>query len=316
MDDVTFIDRAAAMTVDPIAFAIVLETSESVPRRPGAMMVLGEAEEVGTVGGGAMESRIIEAMRAARGGTEAGPQRHAIDLGGSPQEIRDGICGGTMTIEVRRLDPERDGAVLRDAAGRLAGGAGCRLVATAAGLACEDDRRVDSNELLEAGADGWTRRLTPRPQLLVVGGGHCGVALARLASATGFDVVVQDDRDEMLAKASLPPAVVRRSTGTADTLSGCAGRELHVALVTRSFRQDLEALEAIGASDVSPASVGVMGSRRRLGTVFGMLRDAGWTPERLQALDAPIGVDIGAETPDEIAISILAGIVRRRSADR
>lgn len=301
----------------PVALAVVLQVTGSVPRRPGAMLAVADGDARGTVGGGALEARVLEAAEAVRRGE---PDRTvAIDLGGSPQEVRDGICGGRMWVGVRRLDPERDAAMLADAASRLAAGAPAVIGAGDAGWCSGEDAEVspDAREVrlsLESLEDGgrWRLHLPPRPVLLVVGAGHCGTALAAAATPLGYEVRVHDDRLEARHLAAAVPGVTVAGGAVAEAVAAIGPRrELLVAIVTRSFAHDLDALEAVRGRPVG--FLGLMGSRRRLGTVMGMLRDRGWTPEDLARLQTPIGIDIAAETPEEIAVSILAAIIRHRA---
>ncbi len=356
MHPVTMLERLAAMLDrGPVALATVIEVDGSVPRRPGAMMALGaDGAEAGTVGGGAMEARVLAAMAAtlaaagggvgaggetgAGGDADTGPsvRRESIDLGGDPGDVRDGICGGRMTIEVRRPGPA-DAAAIRTAVERLSAGRGVALAATSGGrgLVLDEPRdeepegfSADPGAGDDAGDDAagdasvpasaaWRLVVRPRPLLLVVGAGHCGEALARQARLLDLDVVLEDDRATVRERLDVPPGVRVAPGPTRDTLAAIPpGRELLAALVTRSFRQDLAALEAL--RERRPAYLGVMGSGRRLGTVFALLRERGWTAEELRMLDAPIGLDVGAETPGEIAVSIAAGLIAHRAgaADR
>ncbi len=307
-------DRLAS---GPVALAVVLQVEGSVPRRPGAMLAVAAGDARGTVGGGALEARVLEAAEAVRRGE---PDRTiAIDLGGSPREVRDGICGGRMWVGVRRLDPARDAGMLTSAVAQLAAGEAAVIVAGEAGWAAGADAEASAaaREVhLSLGSleDGgrWRLHLPPRPVLLVVGAGHCGTALAAAATPLGYEVRVHDDRPEARQLAAAVPGVVVAEGPIAEAVGSIdPRRELLVAIVTRSFAHDLEALEAVRGRPVG--FLGLMGSRRRLGTVMGMLRERGWTPQDLARLQTPIGIDFAAETPEEIAVSILAAIIRHRA---
>lgn len=316
MHALSFLTELRTMLAEgPVALATVLEVDGSVPRGPGAMMARRGTHEVGTVGGGAMEARILGAMDgladAAESDDVARVRRESIDLGGRPGAVRDGICGGAMSIEVRRVDAG-DRAAVDAVAETLAAGRSAVLVAGPDGLRAEVS---DMAAVFSAGPDGWRLGLRPRPLLLVIGGGHCGVALARQAELLDFDVIIEDDRADVRARIAPTPRTSVLAGPTDATLATIDSfREVHAALVTRSFRQDLDALAVLRGGRAS--SVGVMGSGRRLGTVFRLLREAGWSPEEVAALDAPIGLDIAAETPAEIAVSIMGGLIARRAGRR
>ena len=148
-------------------------------------------------------------------------------------------------------------------------------------------------------------------RLVIVGGGHIGHALAEIGALLGFELVVLDDREEFANRERFPMAeeVYAGDLGAgldAISLDGTS----YVVLVSRGHRQDELALRhAVGRG---AAYVGMIGSRRRTVTVLQHLLDAGFDREALEAVRTPIGLDIGAETPEEIAVAILAEIVQQR----
>ena len=144
--------------------------------------------------------------------------------------------------------------------------------------------------------------------LYLIGAGHCARAIAKLAAECGLFVTLIDDRGELLT--DLPPAVVG--------ISDCAPRDFiashpwrgHEALVmvSRNHEIDCEALAA--AVDQSEAGyIGMIGSRRKVLSVFDRLRARGVSEEKLSRVYAPLGLDIGADSPAEIAVSCVAEIL-------
>jgi xanthine dehydrogenase accessory factor len=151
--------------------------------------------------------------------------------------------------------------------------------------------------------------LFERPtRLLIVGGGHVGLALARIGAIVGFSVAVLDDREEF-ANAERFPMVDEVVCGdVAESLDAMRFDEtVYTVLVSRGHTVDALALRHTVSR--GGAYVGMIGSRRRTATVLQMLRDEGFPAEDLTRVHTPIGLDIGAETPEEIALSILAEIV-------
>ena len=148
-------------------------------------------------------------------------------------------------------------------------------------------------------------------RLIVVGGGHIGLALAQIGELLGFRVAVLDDREEFANRERFPMAeeIITAELGPAlDAIALDAS--CHVVLVSRGHRQDEEALRhSVGRG---AAFVGMIGSRRRTATVLAHLLEEGFERADLDAVSTPIGLDIGAETPEEIALSILAEIVMHR----
>lgn len=157
-------------------------------------------------------------------------------------------------------------------------------------------------------------RLQPEPRLVICGAGHVGAALARLASFTGYKATLIDDRAEFLVRALFPDEsieliaaekwsdAVRQAVGN--------GRGVSVAIVTRGHNEDEECLRAVITTEAD--YVGLIGSKRRTRIVLDRLREAGADLEKLSRVHAPVGLDIGAITPEEVALSILAEMVAER----
>ena len=153
------------------------------------------------------------------------------------------------------------------------------------------------------------------PTIVIVGAGHIAVPLAQLAALLDFRVLVLDDRDRYATEARFPTAGQILVGPYRETLERVElGRNAHVVLVTRGHVHDEACLEMLLDRDV--AYIGMIGSRRRVRTVIGHLLDKGHDPSRVQNVFAPIGLDIGAKTPAEIALAIMAEIVNLRRKGR
>jgi xanthine dehydrogenase accessory factor len=180
------------------------------------------------------------------------------------------------------------------------------------------DEREPTNMICGGSARVLIERLEASPALIVVGGGHVGLALARIAPSLGFDVVVQDDREEYSRPDRFPPGVraVRASRDySPDPEMLPRGRDLYVAIVSRCWETDLAALRAWLSQD-APAGryIGLIGSRMKIRGVFDRLTAEGVSEEKIRSVHAPIGLEIGAVTPEEIAVSILAELTAARRA--
>jgi xanthine dehydrogenase accessory factor len=151
----------------------------------------------------------------------------------------------------------------------------------------------------------------PTATIFVIGCGHVGKAVVELAHWMGFRVVAYDDRAELVTDDVMPLADVRLSGALADALAEAPiTTETHVVLVTRNVAVDLELLPTLVTT--SARSIGVMGSARRWETTRTALAEQGVSAEQLARIHTPIGLELGAETPEEIAVSILAEIVQTR----
>jgi xanthine dehydrogenase accessory factor len=153
--------------------------------------------------------------------------------------------------------------------------------------------------------------LLPAPTLLVVGAGHIGRALVHLAKWCGFRVAISDDRAELCTPEQCPGADVYLPGPLSEQLDKLPlTAQTFVALVTRGYPIDVTVLPRLLQSPA--AYIGVIGSQRRWTIAAQALREQGIREEALQRVRAPIGIEIQAETPEEIAISIMAEIILLR----
>jgi xanthine dehydrogenase accessory factor len=157
--------------------------------------------------------------------------------------------------------------------------------------------------------------LLMREALFVVGAGHCAQAIVRLAVDCGLFVSVMEDRAELLS--ALPPEVARIATPSAGEFIASRSWKADEAIVIVSRNHELDRTALAGAARATGAGyVGMIGSRRKVGQVFADLRARGVSEELLRGVYAPIGIDIGADSPTEIAVSVLAeilAVLRKRS---
>jgi xanthine dehydrogenase accessory factor len=157
-------------------------------------------------------------------------------------------------------------------------------------------------------------RLHPEPRLVICGAGHVGAALARLASLTGYKATLIDDRADFVVRDLFPDdrieLVAAQNWSDAVNPAIGNGHGVSVAIVTRGHNEDEECLRAVIATDAD--YVGLIGSKRRTNIVLDRLRETGADLDKLHRVHAPVGLDIGAVTPEEVALSILAEVVAER----
>jgi xanthine dehydrogenase accessory factor len=174
-----------------------------------------------------------------------------------------------------------------------------------------DDFAEESGLICGGQMDVFIEVIEPPPSLYIVGAGHVGQHLASVAQAAGFRIHVVDDREKFANAARFPEA--------AEIIVDDIGRWLHHAelpphayavIVTRGHRHDLDALRALAARDLR--YVGLIGSRAKVKRIYDALLAEAMPPECLARVHAPIGLDIGAVTPEEIAVSILAELIAVR----
>ena len=147
--------------------------------------------------------------------------------------------------------------------------------------------------------------------LLIVGGGHIGLSLATIGAHVGFSVAVLDDREMYANQERFPMADYVMSGDFTDLLRDFPiGPNTFAVLVSRGHKQDETALRSLVTSGAR--YVGMIGSKRRVSTVLRHLAEEGFPMDALERVYTPIGFDIGAETPEEIAVSIMAELIAVR----
>ncbi|KUG29651.1 xanthine and co dehydrogenase maturation factor, xdhc/coxf family [hydrocarbon metagenome] len=333
----TLLSRLAAG--ESVTRAAIVTQEGSAPRAAGALMlVFADKTIAGTVGGGLVEARVMEAAAAVLNGGLA--QVMDFNLTGEMAAGADMICGGRLSVFLERLDPDQAGEfiALRD---RLAAGERCLLATPLDGLGhggkrillAEDGSAVvsggaapaDHHTLYRAGkgltapacveTGGRRYVLEPcqgRPRLFLVGAGHVSRATALAAELAGFSVTVLDDRPEFASRERFPTAF---EVAVADLTNCFAGRTITtrdmVVIVTRGHLHDAVVLaQTLGTK---AGYVGMIGSRRKRDAIYDRLRAAGTADEELARVHCPVGLPIGAETPEEIAISIVAELIAMRA---
>lgn len=297
-----------------VGVASLLATSGSMPRHEGARLaVLANESLVGTVGGGAIEQLAIERARAARSG--GAPSLEWYHTGDAM------ACGGDALLAVRALTADDLPVLLAVREALLRDEPVCVTE-------CWEDVAAPTIEVgpaVRLSAPTWddthaTYRepVTAPSRLHVFGAGHVGAALVGLAAAAaGFEVHVYDDRPELAMRERLPQAATV-NCGAFDDLAASAaiGPRDSVVVLTHGHAHDETVLLAVLARDVQPAYVGCIGSARKAALAREHLVASGVPQERVDAVAMPIGLAIGAVTPAEIALAIVAQLVRRRAERR
>lgn len=152
------------------------------------------------------------------------------------------------------------------------------------------------------------------PRLLIVGGGHVALALARVGEIVGFEIVVTDDRDSFANNDRFPMAAIIDVAEPSDAIPRLVGQaETFIVLVSRGHRLDEEGLRQ--ALKTKASYIGMIGSKRRTETVLRHMAEEGVEQALLDAVSTPIGLNIGAETPEEIAVAIVAEILMLRNGE-
>jgi xanthine dehydrogenase accessory factor len=332
----------------PCVYCAVVETRGSTPQKAGAaMLVYPDGTQAGTLGGGCVEAEVKR--RALHGLNATGRPEVLSFCLDDDYGWDDGlICGGRMTILAHPLTS--DGAALDSAAcyyqrlhelaERGDGFTEAVVVGDAAGLPVGDRYLFDaagSPAAHLADQPAWERvaaglpPLAPRPRpavrqgiaylptlprvtLVLVGGGHVGQAVGRLASEVGFDVWVLDDREKYASPERFPSAS-RRLVGDIGTvlrdLAPTLTPSVFAVILTRGHSHDEEALYHLAST--ACGYVGMIGSKRKIRMIYEDLAAKGVPAEALARVHAPLGYHIGSQTVPEIAVSIVAELIACRN---
>ena len=171
-----------------------------------------------------------------------------------------------------------------------------------------DDFAQETGLVCGGQMDVYIEPIEPSPELYIIGAGHVGFHLARLAADVGFRVHVVDDREKFANLERFPTAV----EVVADDIPAWIDRanlpaHAYAVIVTRGHTNDLEALRVLAPRELR--YLGLIGSRAKVARIYEALVEAHMPAEALRRVHAPIGLDIGAVTPQEIAVSILAELI-------
>jgi len=335
----------------PCVLATVVRTQGSTPQKAGAMLLVRQdGTGVGTLGGGCVEGDIWFAAKeilrlngeaefkdyylnediAARDGLVCGgtmyfylqPLREPDDFLPVGSEIVEAYDGGQPVSLATVVNTKEGGSalgakLLLRSDGSVTGSLGTAELDTQAIEVAERVADVGSNEAfsLADGTEVFVEGFTTPPTLVMVGGGHVGKATADLAYSLGYRVYVVDDRPEFSNEERFPNAeetVVATYDKWTDHLD--LNVNSFVVVATRGHRFDDMALES--ALKTRARYIGVLGSRRKTIMIYRRLLKQGVPLERIKEVYAPIGLNIGALEPEELAVSIMSEIIMvRRGGD-
>lgn len=326
----------------PFVIATIVSRKGSTPRTAGAKMIVTlEGNIFGTIGGGLLEARSVEAAVTILKG---GPVRFIpFDLSREKATTMDMICGGKAEVLLDLITPSHDNIELfqrwRNAVGQ---GECCHFVTAAHGssrridhishcLICENETvfgqwplkeqrigpllsEITSTSVITL--DHMTLIIEPTPRLsrvYIFGAGHVAQPTARFATMVGFYVAVMDDRAEFANKTRFPEAhethVIKDFNRALSELS--IDQDSYIVILTRGHCHDGTVLKQ--ALKTNAGYIGMIGSRRKRDLIYDELLDQGFSPDDFSRVNAPIGLNIDAETPEEIAMSIVAELIQKRA---
>jgi xanthine dehydrogenase accessory factor len=329
----------------PAVLATIITFTGSAPRHTGTKMVISaDGRSYGTIGGGLLEATIIKESR----NVIASRSSKLVEFSmlGKDANATEMICGGEALILLDYLPPEpeiRDifqkwretvregkyfyylthfkrsdkgvdiqGHTILTADGRTF--STCKLTDAEIGAYREEARSVSATSLIRR--DETDMVIDPIRRVKTVycfGAGHVAVPTARIAAMAGFRVIVIDDRAEFANQKRFPEAYAVRVIN--DFNYALKDLEIDtssfIIIITRGHQYDREVLEQ--SLKTEAGYIGMISSRRKRDTIYNALMEQGVTKEELARVHSPIGIPIGGETPEEIAVSIVAELIKVRA---
>jgi xanthine dehydrogenase accessory factor len=337
-------------------FCSVVETRGSTPQKAGAaMLVFPDGSQAGTLGGGCVEAEVKrQALRTLGNDGAAQPQLFTFCLDDNYGWDDGLICGGRMTIvanpvvkgQESGIRSQESAAYFRRLRALVENGLGCteavvvnaeqagvpvgsRYLFDAAGILLEQIGPLPP-EAIRAGLVPLEKRprawhtcgvaylpVLPRITLFIVGGGHVGQAVGKLAAEVDFETWVLDDRAAYASPERFPAATCRLVGDIGAELQKMRDqitRSVYTLIVTRGHAHDEEALYHLATT---PAGyVGMIGSKRKIKLIFEDLLARGVPKAAIDKVHAPLGLPIGSQTVPEIAVSIVAELIAWRNLPR
>ncbi len=341
-------DLASALENESgVTLCTIIERRGSVPREVGArMLVKKDGSIIGTVGGGIGEHEVIQTARE----SIKKNQSCLVDFSLAGEQGLDSaaICGGHFTVFISHWSQAEDSDLAIAVAATLKGSRAHYLLESLPqkesdkverGLFNHEGQRVTktpnravSPETLQIeGKAGTTNAAVQRisidqqdyllseitlpPQMIIFGGGHLALPLAEMANWCRFAVTIIDDRPEFSNPHRFPAADQVVTAPMEKVLNlYTPGSNTYLVLITREHKHDYILLKQLLGTEY--AYLGMIGSKRRTSQIKQRLIDEGFNPNEIKGLYSPIGLTIGAQTPAEIAISIMAEIIEKRHSTK
>ncbi|GMQ81863.1 MAG: XdhC/CoxI family protein [Rhodothermia bacterium] len=305
-----------------VFIALVVEHTIHSPGTTGARLaVFTSGETIGTIGGGVMESKVIDTAREALLTGSFDPNLcvlvHRKDGEGEKSGM---MCAGQQTNLYYLLRADAHIEVLQAVSGtEKRGDAG---ILTFSFSNVEFDLGIldlaSGQSWLRSSSDTWvySEQILNLQRIGIFGGGHCGLALSRTMNHLGFHVTIVDDRTGLKTMGNNSFAdvqlIVSDMEESATRISHPETTE--IVVMTTDMTTDIRALK--GALSLPFPFVGVMGSMAKIGNIRKALREEGFSNDELSRISGPVGISIQSHTPEEIAVSVAAQLLERRSPNR
>ena len=328
-----------------IIFVRTIRRSGSTPRGVGSMCIITENEKlIGTIGGGLLEYQVQE--QAKKLFKEEKSFIYRFHLTAEDLAKAGMICGGDVDLYMEPLSPKNseavavfkaikehidnnkpgilvtkieDGIHALDTKIRMFISKDNITQGTISGINMEDVSFNENSpyELLSfnENLDIFVEKIALNPEVILFGAGHVSLFVAQLAKMVGFKIIIIDDRPEFANKQRFPLAdaiIISDFKQAFDQLN--VSQKSHILIITRGHIHDKIVLQhALGTS---ASYIGMIGSKKKRNIIYRTLMEEGFSKEELEKVYSPVGIDINAETPEEIAVSIVGELIKKNRPDK
>lgn len=294
-----------------VVLLIVSESSNSSPGRQGFKMVITEdAEQFGTIGGGIMEKDMIEYALDLLLGKETRLIKKLHHTNNTKFEKSGLICGGRQTIIFSVFDKSQI-SIIENILSSINKKQNGKLLITPGKIEYLKTEKNLPITFHHNSDEDWQYTETIGLPLIayIAGGGHVGLAVSRIMKSLGFYVVVFDHRDDVFTieqNKFADEIIIAKYEDIGNRI--IEGERSYIIIATPMHSGDKDTLKSV--IDKNVKYIGMMGSKRKIKTIFEALLKDGVDEELFKKVHTPIGIEIEAETPEEIAISIAAEIIK------
>lgn len=303
----------------PVMLLYVLESKGSSPGRQGFFMAVNATGEMkGSIGGGIMEHKLVELgkeqLKNIQQGTrnsEQGMIRHQVHDKAVETNQSGMICSGEQTILLYPA-AAKDISTIQNIIRSLEQYKNGTLVLSPGSIVFDEMIPSKDFDYTYQSEENWLykEKTGYKNQLFIIGGGHCALALSRLMREMDFYIALYEDRDGLntVEQNEFAHEIIIVDDYTALSYHIASGRNQFVVIMTFGYRTDDIALRSL--LDKTFSYIGVLGSKKKMEKLFTAYRSDGIAEEVLQRIHTPIGLDISSQTPEEIAVSIAAEIIK------
>ncbi len=296
-----------------VTLLLVADSSNSSPGKSGFKMAVSEdVETIGSIGGGIMEFDILKEVSGIM--TSNKPVNFVRKLHhkkGDDVESSGLICGGTQTLIVTSIYRKHID-IVKEIIDNLEEQNNGLLIINQNGLSYKKEKENFEQIVLHYyDENNWQyeENIGLSNTIYIIGGGHVGLAVSRIMSTLDFYVIVFDERDDVITMRNNTFANKKIITAYKDVGNFIKEtNKSYIVIVTPNHDGDKTALQSVINKNVK--YIGLMGSKKKSKSIFNLLQKEGIAPELLKKVNTPVGLEIEAESPEEIAVSIAAEIIK------